>query len=70
MLANRWSGPISVAVFAPNRDAAFATDAILSMQRCWPEIEKRVIFHLVYPTGHTADVSQSTGRLGNAIHVH
>ena len=52
MLTERWSGPISVAVFAPNQDAAFATDAILSMQECWPEIKTRVTFHLVYPTEH------------------
>lgn len=67
MLAKRWSGPISVSVFAPNRDASFATDAILSMQSCWPEIERRVIFHLVYPKKHPADLSQSSGGLGNFI---
>merc|ERR1712176_954782 len=26
-LSERWSGPLSVAVFAPNKDASFATDA-------------------------------------------
>lgn len=62
-LWERWSGPISVAVFAPNLEASFATDAILSMQKCWPDMKKRVTFHLVYPTQHKADVSESSGTL-------
>ena len=44
-------------------DASFATDAILSMQTCWPEITRRGTFHLVYPTEHPADLSQSVGKL-------
>ena len=63
MLTERWTGPISVAVFGPNLDASFATDAILSMQVCWPEIKKRVTFHLIYPTEHPADLAKSTGSL-------
>ncbi|CAG5098128.1 Oidioi.mRNA.OKI2018_I69.XSR.g15393.t1.cds [Oikopleura dioica] len=62
-LWERWSGPISVAVFAPNLEASFATDAILSMQKCWPDMKKRVTFHLVYPTEHKADLSESSGSL-------
>lgn len=61
-LWERWSGPISVAVFAPNLEASFATDAILSMQNCWPDMKKRVTFHLVYPTEHKADVSERKSR--------
>jgi len=63
MQINRWTGPISVAVFAPNDQASFATDAILSMGECWPEIKKRVTFHLVYPTNHPADLSASVGMI-------
>lgn len=63
MLAERWSGPISVAVFGPNLDASFATDAILSMQACWPDIRKRVTFHLIYPAEHPADLAKSTGSI-------
>ena len=62
MLAERWSGPISIAVFAPGLEASFATDAILSMQQCWPAVRKRVSFHLVFPQEFPADVSQ-TGQL-------
>lgn len=62
-LAKRWSGPISVAVFGPNDEAAFATDAMISMQDCWPEIRRRVTFHLVYPTSHRADLSGARGKL-------
>ena len=43
MQITRWGGPISVGVFAPNDQASFATDAILSMGECWPEIKKRPI---------------------------
>ena len=64
MLTERWSGPISVAVFAPNLDASFATDAILSMHECWPEMKTRVTFHLVYPTEHKADLTNSIGYIG------
>ena len=56
-------GPISVAVFGPNDEAAFATDAMISMQDCWPEIRRRVTFHLVYPTSHRADLSGARGKL-------
>ena len=63
MQITRWSGPISVAVFAPDDQASFATDAILSMSECWPEIKKRVTFHLVYPTNHVADLSASVGKI-------
>ena len=52
-----------MAVFGPNEEAAFATDAMLSMQECWPEIRKRVTFHLVYPTEHPADLTTSKGML-------
>jgi hypothetical protein len=63
-LVKRWSGPISVAVFAYDKDAAFVTDAIASMQECWPEIRKRTTFHLVYPVKHMADITDSKGFLG------
>lgn len=33
------------------------------MQDCWPEIRRRVTFHLVYPTSHRADLSTAKGRL-------
>ena len=52
-----------MAVFGPNEEAAFATDAMISMADCWPEIRQRVTFHLVYPTQHRADLSTSRGRL-------
>ena len=50
-------------MFGPNDEAAFATDAMISMQDCWPEIRRRVTFHLVYPTSHRADLSGARGRL-------
>ena len=53
-------GPISVAVFGPNQEAAFATDAMISMGKCWPEVKERVTFHLVYPTNHPADLTGSS----------
>ena len=52
-----------MAVFGPNQEASFATDAMISMQHCWPEIRERVTFHLVYPTDHPADLTESTGKL-------
>ena len=33
------------------------------MGECWPEIKKRVTFHLVYPTNHPADLSASVGMI-------
>lgn len=53
----------SIAVFAPDKESSFVTDAILSMRKCWPQIRDKVTFHLVYPIGHTSDVSDSTGGL-------
>ncbi|XP_077970904.1 beta-1,4-glucuronyltransferase 1-like isoform X2 [Styela clava] len=57
-LAERWKGPISCTVFAPNLDASYADDAIDILRKCFSDIRKYVYFHLVYPAQHPADVSK------------
>ena len=57
-LADRWSGPISVAVFIPGKEAGFALDAIAGLRKCWPEtVATRTSFHLAFPSNVEADVS-------------
>lgn len=56
-LADRWDGPISVAVFIPGKEAGYALDFIDGLRKCWPEtVGKRTSFHLAYPTDNVADV--------------
>lgn len=49
LLAKRWSGLVSVAVFALTPDISSAIEAILLLRRCHPVIRYNVSFHLVYP---------------------
>lgn len=57
-LADRWDGPISIAVFIPGAEASFALDAIQGLKKCYPDtIGKRVSFHLAYPSNLEADVT-------------
>ena len=33
------------------------------MQECWPELQQRTTFHLIWPTKHKADLSESQGKI-------
>ena len=48
--AERWRGPIAIAVFAPMNDAILSVYAIDALRRCYPMIRELVTFHLVYPS--------------------
>lgn len=48
--AERWRGPISIAVFTPYNDAVISIYAINALRRCYPMIRDLVTFHLVWPT--------------------
>lgn len=54
-LTERWTGPISCAVFAPGIDASFADDAINTLRRCYPKVVAQVDFHIVYPATAAGD---------------
>ena len=48
-LMQAWSGPLSVAVYTPRRDF-FALGAIIRLfDRCIPELQNRVSYHVTYP---------------------
>ena len=55
------TGPISISIFAPGFDAAFADIAIQRLKSCSAEISKFVTFHLVYPADFPADLAYPTG---------
>lgn len=58
-IADKWSGPISIAIFAPGLDSSFYDDAIDGLRMCWRGVRQRVSFHLVYPTAFPGNVSDT-----------
>ena len=48
-LANRWSGPVSVALFLPDVEFGIAETFLEWLRSCYPEVRYRVAFHLMYP---------------------
>ncbi|CAG2235939.1 B4GAT1 [Mytilus edulis] len=48
-LSERWDGAISISVFTHFKDLQFAMDKLLHLHLCFPKIQNRVHFHLVYP---------------------
>ena len=61
-LTNRWTGHLSVAVFAPGIDASYADDAIETIRRCYPKVVNQVDFHIVYPATSPGDFSYIGGK--------
>ena len=58
-LVERWTGPISIAVFAPDQDSSIANYAIDGLRRCFPKVKELVDFHIVYPATHAGDFGKS-----------
>lgn len=48
-IIDTWDGPMSVSIYAPGDDAAFAEDAIDGLRLCWPKLRRTTTFHLLYP---------------------
>nr|XP_018669725.1 beta-1,4-glucuronyltransferase 1-like isoform X1 [Ciona intestinalis] len=64
-IAEVWSGPISMAVYAPMQDASFFDDAIDGLRLCWATLRKSVSFHLVHHVNSPANVTQ----LGSFVYL-
>ena len=47
-----WKGLISIAVFAPDRDAVSAMFGIQILRKCNADIRRHVTFHIMYPSTH------------------
>ncbi|XP_039253736.2 beta-1,4-glucuronyltransferase 1-like [Styela clava] len=59
-LTETWAGPMSIAIFAPGTDSAFADDAIDGLRLCWPVLRKLANFHLVYPKHESTRANMSS----------
>ncbi|XP_042210748.1 beta-1,4-glucuronyltransferase 1-like [Homarus americanus] len=54
ILAERWKGPISVAVYAPGDDFNSTVNIILYLRECWDQrIKQQVTFHIYFHTSFT-----------------
>ena len=49
-LVKRWSGPVSIAIFAPGDDAVMALYGVDILRQCEPAVADWVAFHILYPT--------------------
>jgi len=56
-LASTWTGPMSIAVFAPAQELPLAQRYLDYLRRCHRSISKQVAFHLVYPVEHPPEPS-------------
>ena len=48
-MANRWTGPISVALFVPDVEFSIAKYFIEHLRSCYSNVRDRVTFHMIYP---------------------
>ena len=51
-LADRWRGPISVAIYAPGDDLNATLVAMAFLRACRPLVAQLVSFHVFFPTSH------------------
>lgn len=51
-LAQRWAGPLSVAVFVPGPNLTATLGALARLRACFPHVRNNCSFHIVYPIGH------------------
>ncbi|XP_045133174.1 beta-1,4-glucuronyltransferase 1-like isoform X2 [Portunus trituberculatus] len=57
--ARRWSGPISVAVYAAGGEYVIAAGMVSYLRQCVEGVDARVSFHLVHPRGHPPESTKS-----------
>ena len=56
-LSERWQGPMSVTVFAPDRHSVIAMEIIVKLFQCVSSFRQNVSVHLVYPFVQAPDMS-------------
>ena len=49
-MANRWTGPISMALFVPDVEFSIAKYFIEHLRNCYSSVRDRVTFHMIYPS--------------------
>ena len=64
LLVTNWSGPLSIAVFGPDKELGVAVHYIRYLRSCHPSIRSQVTFHLVYPVDHPGTVEVNIGDVG------
>lgn len=65
-LAERWKGPISVALYAPGDDFQRTLDSIAYLRNCaTPLIREHVTFHVFFGTEHLPEVSGGVWECGS-----
>lgn len=58
-LVDRWSGPISLAVFTPGAERLVADRFISFLSKCYPQVLAKVALHTVHPANHPEVLNDS-----------
>lgn len=59
-LNERWQGQISISVLTQSHDAEYALYLIWRLHECHEDIQRKVIFHLVFPVWSHKDIINTT----------
>ena len=59
-LVERWTGPVSLAMFAPGRHLSITMEAVTLLYQCLPPFRQNISVHLVYPLVHVPSLIPSS----------
>ena len=60
---DRWSGPISIALFTPDIEYHISTVFLSYLRRCYPKVRDQVSFHFTFPLEHPIKESKKLSEI-------